>query len=68
LEFLGEAWKNQGLGLALSEKITFKASFRNLKFFGKEFKPIKIPMSVGYHTEVDDSPYTMKMIMLSIDQ
>jgi hypothetical protein len=24
--------------------------------FGKEFKPIKTPMSVGYHPEVDDSP------------
>jgi hypothetical protein len=32
-------------------------SFRNLKvFFGKEFKPIKTPMSEGYHPEVDDSP------------
>jgi hypothetical protein len=24
--------------------------------FGKEFKPIKTPMSEGYHPEVDDSP------------
>jgi hypothetical protein len=24
--------------------------------FGKEFKPIKTPMSEGYYPEVDDSP------------
>jgi hypothetical protein len=24
--------------------------------FGKDFKPIKTPMSEGYHFEVDDSP------------
>jgi hypothetical protein len=24
--------------------------------FGKEFKPIKTPMSEGYHPEVDNSP------------
>jgi hypothetical protein len=24
--------------------------------FGKKFKPIKTPMSEGYHSEVDDSP------------
>ena len=32
---------------------------RHSKFeglFGKEFKPIKTPMSEGYHPEVDDSP------------
>jgi hypothetical protein len=31
VEFLGEAWKNQGLGLALSAKIYIQNSFRNLK-------------------------------------
>jgi hypothetical protein len=36
--------------------------------FGKEFKPIKTPMSVGYHPEVDDSPYDPKMTVLNIDQ
>jgi hypothetical protein len=60
VEFLGEAWKNQRLGLALSEKTYIQNLI--LKFeglFGKEFKPIKIPMSEGYHTEIDDSsPYT----------
>jgi hypothetical protein len=57
VEFLGEAWKNQGLGLALSAKIYIEnviPKFENL--FGKEFKPIKTPMSKGYHPEVDDSP------------
>jgi hypothetical protein len=56
-EFLGESWKNQGLGLALSVK-TFIQNVV-LKFdglFGKDFKPIKRPMSEGYHPGVDDSP------------
>jgi hypothetical protein len=57
VEFLGEAWKNQGLGLALSA-MTYVQNvipiFEGL--FGKEFKPIKIPMSEGYHPEIDDSP------------
>jgi hypothetical protein len=57
VEFLGEAWKNQGLGLALSAKAFIQnviPKFESL--FGKEFKPIKTPMSEGYHPEVDDSP------------
>jgi hypothetical protein len=57
VEFLGEAWKNQALGLALSAKSYIQNVI--LKFeglFGKEFKPIKTPMSEGYHPEVDDSP------------
>jgi hypothetical protein len=55
--FLGEAWKNQVLSLALSEKTYIQnvsPKFEGL--FGKEFNPIKTPMSEGYHTEVDDSP------------
>jgi hypothetical protein len=57
VELLGESWKNQGLGLALSAKIYIQnviPKFESL--FGKEFKPIKTPMSEGYHPEVDDSP------------
>jgi hypothetical protein len=57
VEFNGEAWKNQGLGLALSSKTYIQniiPKFEDL--FGKEFKPIKTPMSKGYHPEVDDSP------------
>jgi hypothetical protein len=57
VEFLGEAWKNQGLGLTISAKTYIQNVI--LKFeglFGKEFKPIKTPMSEGYHPEVDDSP------------
>jgi hypothetical protein len=56
VEFLGEAWKNQGLGLALSAKTYIQnviPTFEGL--FGKEFKPIKTPMSEGCHIEVDDS-------------
>jgi hypothetical protein len=54
--FLGEAWKNQGLGYALSAKTYIQnviPTFEGL--FGKEFKPIKTSMSEGYHPEVDDS-------------
>jgi hypothetical protein len=57
VKFLGEAWKNQGLGLAISAKIYIQnviPKFEDL--FGKEFKPIKTPMSEGYHLEIDDSP------------
>jgi hypothetical protein len=53
---LGETWKNQGLGLAISAKTyiqNFIPKFEGL--FGKEFKPIKTPMREAYHPEVDDS-------------
>jgi hypothetical protein len=56
VEFLGEAWKNQGLGLALSAKTYIQNFIPKFEgFFGKEFKPIKTPMSEGYHCAVDDS-------------
>jgi hypothetical protein len=55
-EFLGESWKNQGLGLALSAKIYIQDVIPKFEvLFGKEFKPIKTPMSEGYHPGVDDS-------------
>jgi hypothetical protein len=57
MEFLGEAWKYQGLGLALSAKTYIQnviLKFEGLS--GKEFKSIKTPLSEGYHPEVDDSP------------
>jgi hypothetical protein len=38
------------------ERPTFKKSLQNKGLFGKEFKPIKTPMSEGYHPEIDDSP------------
>jgi hypothetical protein len=44
LEFLGEAWKNQGLEFGLSAKTYIQNVI--LKFeglFGKEFKAIKSP-------------------------
>jgi hypothetical protein len=57
VEFLGEAWKNQGLGLALSAKSYIQNVIPKFEgIFGKEFKAIKTPMSEGYHPEVDDSP------------
>jgi hypothetical protein len=56
VEFLGQAWKNQGLGLALPAKTYIQNVIPKFEgLFGKEFKPIKTPMSEGYHTEVDDS-------------
>jgi hypothetical protein len=57
VEFLGDAWKNQGLGLAISARTYIQnviPKFENL--FGKELKPIKTPMSEAYHPEVDDTP------------
>jgi hypothetical protein len=57
VEFLGEAWKNQGLGLDLSAKTYIQnviAKFEGL--FGKDFKPMKTPMSEGYHPKIDNSP------------
>jgi hypothetical protein len=56
-EFLGESWKNQGLGLALSARTYIQNVIPKFEgLFGKEFKAIKTPMSEGYHPEVDDSP------------
>jgi hypothetical protein len=59
VEFLGEAWKNQGLGLPLTAKTYIQNVIPKFEgLFGKEFKPIKTPMSEvkGYHPEIDDSP------------
>jgi hypothetical protein len=57
VEFLGEASKNQGLGLALSAKTYIQNVIPKFEgLLGKEFKAIKIIMSEGYHPEVDDSP------------
>jgi hypothetical protein len=57
VEFLGEAWKNQGLGLAISTKTYIQNVIPKFEgLFGKEFKPIKTPVSEGYHPGVDDSP------------
>jgi hypothetical protein len=48
MEFLGEACKNQGLGLALYEKAYIQNVIPKFEgLFGKEFKPIKTPMSEG---------------------
>jgi hypothetical protein len=46
VKILGEAWKNQGLGLAISARTYIQniiPKFENL--FGKELKPIKTSMS-----------------------
>jgi hypothetical protein len=57
VEFLGQAWNNQALGLALSVKTYIQNIIPKFEgLFGKEFKPIKTPMSEGYHPKVDDSP------------
>jgi hypothetical protein len=53
-EFLGEAWKNQGLGLALSAKTYIQSIIR--KFEGPFGKELMI------------HPYAPKMTLLSIDQ
>jgi hypothetical protein len=57
VEFLKEAWKKQGLGLALSEKIYTQNVIPKFEgLLGKEFKAIKTLMSEGCHPETDDSP------------
>jgi hypothetical protein len=61
VESLGEAWKNRGLGLDISTKTYIQNVIPKFEgLFGKEFKPIKTPMSEGYHPEVDDSPLCNK--------
>jgi Reverse transcriptase (RNA-dependent DNA polymerase) len=57
VEILGDAWKSHGLGLAISAKTYIQnviPKFESL--FGKELKPVKTPMSEGYHPEVDNTP------------
>jgi hypothetical protein len=57
VEFLEKAWKNQRLGLAISAKTYIQKVIPKFEgLFGKDFKPIKIPMREGYHPEEDDSP------------
>jgi hypothetical protein len=52
VESLGEAWKNQGLGLALSAKTYIQSVIPKLEgHFGKGCKPINTPMSEGCHPE-----------------
>jgi hypothetical protein len=54
---LRDAWKNQGLGLAISVKIYIQNVIPKFEgLFGKELKPVKTPMNEGYHPEVDDTP------------
>jgi hypothetical protein len=48
IEFLGDAWKNQGLGFFLSAKTYIQNVIPKFEcLFGKDFKPIKTPMSEG---------------------
>jgi hypothetical protein len=57
VEILGDAWKNQGLGLVIFAKIYIQNVIP--KFEGlsdKELKPVKTPMSEGYLPEIDDTP------------
>jgi hypothetical protein len=53
--------QNQGLGLALSAKTYIQNVIPKFEgLFVKELKPIKKPMSEGYHPEIDDSPLCTK--------
>jgi hypothetical protein len=55
VEFLGEAWKNQGLGLALSAKTYIQNVISKFEgFWAKSLSPSR-HMSEGYHPEVDNS-------------
>jgi hypothetical protein len=61
IEFLGESWKNQRLGLDTSTKTYIQIIIPKFEgLFGKEFKPIKTPSNDGHHPEVDDSPLCME--------
>jgi hypothetical protein len=56
VEFLGDSWKNQRLGLATSARTYIQnviPKFESL--LGKELKTIKIPMSKGYQPEIVDT-------------
>jgi hypothetical protein len=47
----------QGFGLVLSANTYIQNVIPKFEgLFGKELKPIKTPMSEGYHPEVDDPP------------
>jgi hypothetical protein len=47
---LGDAWKNQGLGLAISAKTYIQNVIPKFEgLFSKELKPVKTPMNEGYH-------------------
>jgi hypothetical protein len=57
VEILGDAWKNQGSGLANSAKTYIQNDIPKFESpFGKELKPVKTSMSEGYHPEIDDTP------------
>jgi hypothetical protein len=57
VEILGDAWKNQGLGVAISAKTYIQNIIPKFEgLFGKELKPVKTPMNEGYHPGVDDTP------------
>jgi hypothetical protein len=71
VEFLEKAWKNQRLGLAISAKTYIQKVIPKFEgLFGKEFKPIKIPMREGYHPEIDGSPPIQRRLLtlINIDQ
>jgi hypothetical protein len=61
VEFLGDTWKNHGLGLAFSARMYIQnviPKFENL--LGRTLKFIKTPMSEGYHPGIDDTPLCTK--------
>jgi hypothetical protein len=57
VDFRGEAWMNQRLGLALSEKTYIQNIIQKFEgLFCKEAKCIKTPMGEGYRPQEFDSP------------
>jgi hypothetical protein len=68
VEFLGDSWKNQGLGLSITTRTYTQNILHKFEsLFGNESKLIKTQMSEGYHTEIDDTSMCLKNILLSID-
>ena len=57
VELLGESWKNQGLGLALSARTYIQNVTPKIEsLFGKEFKPMETPAKEGYHPGINGLP------------
>jgi hypothetical protein len=57
VEFLGDSWKNKGLGLATSARTCIQNVIHKYEsLFGKELKHIKALLSEEYHPGIDDTP------------
>jgi hypothetical protein len=57
VDFHGDSWKNQGIGLDISARPCIQNVIPKFEsHFGKELKFIETPMIEGYNPEIDDTP------------